>query len=93
MSAWPQAVWIVKKLNARFDFSQEITQYSYSLNQLNGRVNDLNTQLAADETELNNLIISINNSSSTIRATKTNNAPTGHTNDFSKGTIWLVLDS
>lgn len=42
MSAWSQAVWIVKQLQVNFDFSKEISNYIVGLNALNSRVNDLN---------------------------------------------------
>ena len=99
MSAWPQAAWIVKKLQKNFDFSSEITYYTQNLNTLNGRVNTLNDVVAADadtisglEGELADVEQQINQMSSTIRAVSVNGLPQGYTtNDYSKGTIWLVL--
>ena len=41
MSAWSQAVWIVRKLDERFDFQQTIANYTGQLNTLNGKINDL----------------------------------------------------
>ncbi len=39
MSAWPQAVWIVKKLQENFDTSAEIQNFNTNINNLNTRVN------------------------------------------------------
>ena len=99
MSAWPQAAWIVKKLQKNFDFSEQITYYTQNLNTLNGRVNSLNDAVATDATvisglsdELTAIEQQINQMASTIRARNSGGVPQGYSSsDYSKGTIWLIL--
>lgn len=100
MSAWPQAAWIVKKLQKNFDFSSEITYYTQNLNTLNGRVNALNSAIAADEVVMesfeDNLDIieqQLDKMASVIRAKKSQSGvPEGTSlSDYAKGTLWLVL--
>lgn len=99
MSAWPQAAWIVKKLQKNFDFSGEITYYTQNLNTLNGRVNALNSAIAADEVVMealeDNLDIieeQIDKMASVICAESQNGVPKDFSpNDYTKGTLWLVL--
>lgn len=99
MSAWPQAAWIVKKLQKNFDFSSEITYYTQNLNTLNGRVNALNSAIAADEVVMealeDNLDIieqQIDKMASVIRAKSQSGVPEGTSpSDYAKGTLWLVL--
>ena len=100
MSAWPQAAWIVKKLQKNFDFSSEITYYTQQLNTLNGRVNALNSAIAADESvmealeeDLNTTKQQIDKMASVICAIKSQSGtPEGYgPGDYAKGTLWLVL--
>lgn len=46
MSAWPQAVWIINKLSAKFDFSDQITLFTTYINELNTKVNSINSNLS-----------------------------------------------
>ena len=99
MSNWPQAAWIVRKLQKNFDFSEQITYYTQNLNTLNGRVNSVNAAVAADEMILNGLDDDLAEEKSKLglkctaisaKADSSGN-PVGYTlNDFVKGTIWLV---
>ncbi len=59
MSAWSQAVWIVKQLQANFDFSKEIAEYVNNLNALNVRINALNDEVQTTKRDLlsRNLVI------------------------------------
>ena len=85
MSAWPEAVYIIKKLQKNFDFEQDIKIYTQNLNTLNGRVNTLNDSVAA-------VAAQIRTKNSTIRAVKKNGAP-DTSESYEKGTVWLVVDT
>ena len=76
MSAWSEAVWIVKKLDARFDFQTTIANYTAQLNELNGRVNNVIDNYNTFETQLANSACTI----------VSNSVPSG---TFYTGTIWL----
>lgn len=90
MSAWPQAVWIVRRLQKKIDFPQLLNSYTKLLNDLNIDVNGLYTSLEAAEQEIDNLQVSV----VTISDTKTNNTPTNNpSGNFTTGTIWLIEDS
>ena len=80
MSAWSQAVWIVKQLQANFDFTQEISNYIGNLNTLNGRVNELNNTVQETKNNLLSRALVITG------ATK----PTGE--EFLKDTIFLKIE-
>lgn len=92
MSAWPEAVWIVRKLQANFDFEEEINNYTIRLNSLNEKVNNLNDRVANDQlsaqatrTELLNRVV-------TIRAKKASSGNVPDTSQsYSKGAIWIVI--
>lgn len=99
MSVWPQAVWIVKKLQKNFDFSKQINNYTFGLNTLNATVNTLNNRVATDEAKINNFDNQINQVKSqlltravTIVATKksSGNEP-DTTKEYNDGAIWLVV--
>lgn len=100
MSAWPQAAWIVKKLQKNFDFSEQITYYTQNLTALNNRVNNLNDIIQNNQDTISILNQRIENikqqtylMNSAIRAKKsTNNLPEGYdSTQYSVGTIWLIL--
>lgn len=91
MSAWPEAAWIVKKLQKNFDFSEQIEYYTRNLNTLNGRVNDLNTIVTGFNTILEQKQAQIDLTASVIRATETNSGMPNTTDNYTKGTLWLVL--
>ncbi len=96
MSAWPQAVWIVRKLQKNFDFTEKIIEYATEINSLNGRVNDLNITLQRDEDRLSDIEQNIKIITSTIRDTKDNttNLPSHYSSDeYDEGTIWLIVKS
>ena len=91
MSAWPEAAWIVKKLQKNFDFSEQIDYYTRNLNSLNSRVNDLNTSVIDLNEALQTKEAQIDLTASVIRATKTNAGTPSSTAEYTKGTLWLVL--
>lgn len=45
MSVWPQAVWIVRKLQKQFDFQAQIKIYTDRLDQLDERINNLSASI------------------------------------------------
>lgn len=99
MSAWSQAVWIVKKLQKNFDFSKQINSYTFGLNTLNATVNTLNDRVATDEANINNFNNQITqvknqilNRAVTLVATKksSGNEP-DTTKSYDDGAIWLVI--
>ena len=93
MSAWPEAVWIVRKLQANFDFEQQIANYVQDLNAINGRINNLNNKIQTDELQIANTIADLNTRVVTIRDTKTNNLPSDtDSSTYGKGAIWLIID-
>lgn len=90
MSAWPQAVWIVRRLQKKIDFPQLLNSYTGLLNNLNDSVNGLYAGLENAEQAIDNLQVSV----VTISDTKTNNTPTNNSSgNFTTGTIWLIEDS
>lgn len=98
MSAWPEAVWIVKKLQKNFDFDQQIREYQSALiatnttvNALNDRVSGDQARLATDEQTLTNLTSTLTSRAITIRATKKSSGGPNTTQSFGKGTIWFVV--
>ena len=92
MSAWPQAVWIVKKLQNNFDFNNQIYKYVENLNGLNTTVNGVNTKIINLSNELDQTKAQIDLTASVIRASKSNNNTPSSTQGFAKGTLWLVIN-
>lgn len=81
MSAWSQAVWIVKKLQSNFDFSQGLEVYTSNINSLNTRVNELNERIKQSPTRV-----------ITIVAARQGNTDTPDTDkQYKDGAIWLVV--
>lgn len=66
MSAWPQAIWLAKRLQKNFDFSGSINAYVAGLNNLNQTVNNLNAALKTNEENLQVNIEAIKNKSLTF---------------------------
>lgn len=91
MSAWPEAAWIVKKLQKNFDFGEQINYYTRNLNTLNDRVNGLNTSVVNLSQNLQQTKEQIDLSASVIKATKKNDGSPASTVSYTKGTLWLVL--
>ena len=85
MSAWPQAVWIVKKLQKNFDFTDTVNYYTVQLNTLNGRINNLIDRVENDERELTSRVVTF------FSTANSDNTPSNPPSDYGKGTIWLVL--
>ena len=90
MSAWPEAVWIVKKLQKNFDFSEQLDYYTRNLNNLNGRVNTLNTTIINMAEDLENTKQIIDLTASVIMATKQSDGNPSSSASYTKGTLWLV---
>lgn len=87
MSAWPQAVWIVKKINARLDVSTQIEGYVNLLNQMNGRINTA-------EANLNAAILFLEGKTTTFISEKNHyNLPTNPPSNYGNGTLWLIQSS
>lgn len=84
MSAWPEAAWIVKKLQKNFDFVSQLNYYTIRLNTLNNRINTLIDCVENDENNLRGRTI-------TFISTATNGQPTDLPNNYGDGTIWLVI--
>lgn len=93
MSAWPEAAWIVKKLQKNFDFSEQITYYTRDLNSLRTEVNNLNISVENLNNSLQQKKAQIDLSASVIRATKNNTGLPNTSDNYTKGTLWLVLKS
>lgn len=91
MSSWPQAVWIVKKLQKNFDFGEQITYYTQNLNTLNDRIINLNSNLTGLESNLENVQEDLSLRVSAFVAGKVNDNPDiSQDTTYSKGTIWFV---
>lgn len=86
MSAWPEAVWIVKKLQKNFDFTSELNYYTTLLNDLNSRINTLIDRVNTDETNISSRTV-------TFVSTATNGVPTNPPTNYGVGTLWLVSKS
>ena len=90
MSAWPEAAWIVKKIQKNFDFEDILNEYVRNLNSLNSRINSLNTIVLGFNEQLEQAEEQAELSASVIRAVSENGSPAS-TLGYSKGTLWLVL--
>ncbi len=92
MSAWPEAVWIVKKLQSNFNFTSQLNRYTDQLNALNSRINGLIDKVSLDENNLESTRAILQNKMVTFFAESNNGIPTGSNlpDSFEKGTIWLV---
>lgn len=84
MSNWSEAVWIVRKLQKNFDFTQEISNYENKLYDLNIRINNLIDRVEQDENNLNNKVV-------TFISTETNGIPDTPPTSYGKGAIWLII--
>lgn len=81
MSAWSEAVWIVKRLEKNFNFGVQISQYVGALNQVNTEINNLKT-----------ILDDINDTTVTIAAKKKINEEEPDTNiPAIEGAVWFVL--
>lgn len=64
MSAWPEAAWIVNKLQKNFDVAAQINSFNNAINNLNGQVNGIGQNLedladSIDTTFLSNQVVTI----------------------------------
>lgn len=91
MSAWPQAVWIVKRLQKNFNFTSQLDSYRMQLNNSNLQINNLIDRVAEDENRFNQVINNLESRTVTFVSTATNNgSPSTPPSFYEKGTIWLV---
>lgn len=92
MSAWSEAVWVVKKLQKSMNFSQQIITYTNNLNNLNQRVNDLNQNIGEKQQRIENLTNIIEEKNTAIMATKKINSNTPDTTkEPYDNAIWFIL--
>lgn len=94
MSAWPEAVWVVKKLQQNFNFTSQLNRYTDQLNALNLRINGLIDRVSTDEDNLENTKTILENKIVTFFANSEEGNPSGTElpDNFGKGTIWLVTE-
>lgn len=86
MSAWPEAAWIVNKLQKNFDVSAQIVSFNNSINGLNGQINTVGDNL---ETFINNIDTTVlSNQVITIASV---NQPS--TSNVKNGAIWFKVRS
>lgn len=92
MSAWPEAVWIVKNIQKNFDFNNELNVYTAQLNSLNTRINNLIDRITTDENNLSQTTATLEGRTVTF-ASQANEqgTPVELPINYGKGTIWLVL--
>lgn len=92
MSAWPEAVWIVKNIQKNFDFNNELNVYTTQLNSLNTRINNLIDRITTDENNLSQTAATLEGRTVTF-ASQANEqgTPVDLPTNYGKGTIWLVL--
>lgn len=96
MSAWPEAVWIVKNIQKNFDFNNELNVYTAQLNSLNTRINNLIDRITTDENNLSQTAATLEGRTVTFFGkpdTENPNVPRQEDlpANYGKGTIWLVL--
>lgn len=80
MSAWSQAVWIVKKLENKINFQIDVDTYTEKLNTLNDKVNELNSRV--NQAQMKSITI--------IAEDSGNNTPVT-TQSYGENAIWLVI--
>ena len=86
MSAWPEAVWIVKRIQKNFDFTSQLNQYTIQLNRLDAKVNTLIDRVDTDEKRMASRTV-------TFVSTATNGVPSTVPSNYGVGTLWLVAKS
>lgn len=87
MSNWPQAVWIVRKLQKNFDFDAKFNSYT---SQFNNNATMINGYIAQTKTNVDTL----KNKVMTFASTKdgNNNTPADPPSNFGNGTVWFILE-
>ncbi len=88
MSVWPEAVWIVKKLQKNFDIITEINYYNQNLNDTNKRINGMIDKL--NDIETKNTTLLKENIFTFLSLKDGNNQPLNPPSMYGNGTIWLV---
>lgn len=86
MSSWPQAVWIVKKIQKNFDFTQAINDYENKLYNLDRKVDGLIDRVSTDENLYSDRVTTFVSTESTVNRGIPANPPS----NLGKGAIWLV---
>ena len=88
MSAWPEAVWIVKQLQQNFDFEAEIGIYTQNLQECRNIINNLNDRIIQDENNLEELTSKLRDRALTIAAPNQESI----TESYDKYTIWFITN-
>lgn len=88
MSAWSQAVWIVKKIEKNLNISEQISNYITNLNSLNTSVNNLIDEVDTTKTNLQNRAVTI---LAQGVATPNNTFIPDTERPYGQGAIWLIL--
>ena len=70
MSAWPEAVWIVKKMNQVFDITNIIAENNLNVDELNQKLTTAQNQLNGVSSDASRAIQTINNTTAEFQALK-----------------------
>lgn len=97
MSAWPEAVWIVKQLKKYFNINDLMNSYTIQLNDVRARMNTAIGNLNTDQAKLEAAKVELKNKIYTIAAKSANSSNTKPENieqsDYNRDTIWFVLEN
>ena len=86
MSAWSEAVWVVKQMEKQFKANGEIIKYQDKINDLILLLNELRTELDAKTAQLNQL----QSLSSPIISSSVNGSPSSYTGTPEPGALWFI---
>lgn len=91
MSNWPEAVWVVKKLEKYFNFDDDINNYRNQLNGIIPQINELNSKAEALSSSLEEKESYLDTLASSFISTKNSSStPSDITIEPTKGTIWFI---
>ena len=91
MSNWPEAVWVVKKLEKYFNFDDDIDNYRNQLNGIIPQINELNSKTETLSSSLEEKESYLDTLASSFISTKnSSDAPSVITIEPTRGTIWFV---
>lgn len=97
MSAWPEAVWIVKQLRKYFNINDLMANYTVQLNDVRTRMNTVIGNLNTDQAKLDAAKIELRNKIYTVAARSVDNnntKPKGVAqSDYNRDTIWFILNN
>lgn len=97
MSAWPEAVWIVKQLRKYFNINDLMANYTVQLNDVRTRMNTVIGNLNTDQAKLDAAKIELRNKIYTVAARSVDNnntKPEGVAqSDYNRDTIWFILNN